>query len=80
MKRRLREGTSFLVSTALGSVLLVAGIIMLVTPGPGILTIAAAIALLSRHHGWARSIRRRSWGRWESGSVELQHGDEQQRS
>jgi len=80
MKRILRKGSSFLISTALGSVLLVAGIVMLVTPGPGILSIAAAIALLSRHHGWARWIRRRSSGRWESGPVELQHGEDPERS
>jgi cation:H+ antiporter len=65
MKRILRESTSLLITTVAGSVLLVAGIVMLVTPGPGIVTIAAAIALLSRHHGWARTVRRRTSGRFE---------------
>jgi len=68
MKRILREGTSLLITTVLGAVLLAAGIVMLVTPGPGILTIAAAIALLSRHHGWARTVRRRASGRFEQAS------------
>jgi hypothetical protein len=66
MKRILREGTSLLITTVIGAGLLVAGIVMLVTPGPGIVTIAAGIALLSRHHGWARTVRRRASGRWES--------------
>jgi hypothetical protein len=68
MKRILREGTSLLITTVIGAVLLVAGIVMLVTPGPGIVTIAAAIALLSRHHGWARTVRRRASGRFERAS------------
>jgi hypothetical protein len=65
MKRILREGTSLLITTAIGVVLLAAGLVMLVTPGPGILTIAAGIALLSRHHGWARTVRRKASGRWQ---------------
>lgn len=64
MSRLLREGTSLIVTTVLGGVLLAAGIVMLVTPGPGILTIAAGVALLARHHGWARSLRDRARSRW----------------
>jgi uncharacterized protein (TIGR02611 family) len=80
MKRILREGTSLLITTTLGGVLLVAGIVMLVTPGPGLLTIAAAIALLSRHHGWARWVRR--WGstRWEAATAEPRHGEDPERT
>jgi uncharacterized protein (TIGR02611 family) len=64
MNRILRQGTSLLITTILGAVLLVAGIVMLVTPGPGILAIAGGIALLSRHHGWARAVRRWASDRW----------------
>lgn len=64
MSRLLREGTSLIVTTVLGGALLLAGIVMLVTPGPGILTIAAGVALLARHHGWARSMRDRAVARW----------------
>jgi drug/metabolite transporter (DMT)-like permease len=64
MSRLLREGTSLIVTTVLGSVLVVAGLVMLVTPGPGILAIAAGVALLSRHHHWARRLRDRVSARW----------------
>jgi hypothetical protein len=65
MKRILRDGTSLLITTVLGAVLLAAGVVMLLTPGPGILAIAGGIALLSRHHAWARTVRRRTLGRRE---------------
>jgi hypothetical protein len=70
MKRLLREGTSLILSTVIGGVLLAAGIVMLVTPGPGILAIAGGIALLSRHHGWARTVRRRVSSRWDGAGPE----------
>lgn len=43
-----------------GSTLLVAGTAMLVLPGPGILTIAAGIAVLSKDIAWARRLVERS--------------------
>jgi uncharacterized protein (TIGR02611 family) len=42
-----------------GFLLLLVGIIMLVTPGPGILAIAGGVALLSTEFEWARRIRDR---------------------
>lgn len=39
-----------------GSTLLVAGTAMLVLPGPGILTIAAGLALLEKDVAWARRV------------------------
>jgi hypothetical protein len=63
MSRLLREGTSLVITTVLGGVLVAAGIVMLVTPGPGILTIAAGVALLARHHDWARRLRDRAVAR-----------------
>ena len=44
---------------ASGWLLLAAGIVMLVTPGPGLLTIAAGLAVLGRHYRWARRLRER---------------------
>jgi len=41
--------------TVLGFGLLIAGIIMLVFPGPGILVIIAALAVLGSEYAWARS-------------------------
>lgn len=43
-----------IVKIAVGFVLLAAGIAMLVVPGPGWLTIAAALTILSTELPWAR--------------------------
>jgi len=45
-----------MVRIAGGSTLLVAGTAMLVLPGPGILTIAAGLALLEKDVAWARRV------------------------
>jgi len=48
-----------LVKVVGGFALLLLGVIMLVTPGPGILAIAGGIAMLSTEFEWARRIRDR---------------------
>jgi hypothetical protein len=48
-----------IVRIAGGSTLLVAGTAMLVLPGPGILTIAAGLALLEKDVAWARRVTER---------------------
>ncbi len=45
--------------TILGSALILAGIAMLLLPGPGLVTIAAGLLVLSREYAWAR--RRYEW-------------------
>jgi uncharacterized protein (TIGR02611 family) len=45
-----------------GFALLGVGVIMLVTPGPGILAIAGGIGLLSTEFEWARRVRDRVEG------------------
>jgi uncharacterized protein (TIGR02611 family) len=40
--------------TAAGFLTIVAGIIMLVAPGPGLLTIAGGLAILAKRYRWAR--------------------------
>jgi uncharacterized protein (TIGR02611 family) len=42
-----------------GFALLAVGVVMLVTPGPGILAIAGGIGLLSTEFEWARRLRDR---------------------
>jgi len=42
--------------TLIGGALLLAGVIMLITPGPGLLTIAAGLAVLGRKYKWARRL------------------------
>lgn len=43
-----------------GSVLLIAGLVMLILPGPGILLILLGLALLAREFGWARRLLERA--------------------
>jgi uncharacterized protein (TIGR02611 family) len=40
--------------TAAGFLTIIAGIIMLVAPGPGLLTIAGGLAILAKRYRWAR--------------------------
>ena len=53
-----------------GFALLGLGVVMLVTPGPGLLSIAAGVALLANDYDWARSWRDRLR---ESGHKLAQH-------
>lgn len=52
-----RTGRMVVIST-IGFALLAGGIVMLVTPGPGLLAVAAGLAVLSREFAWAARIRR----------------------
>jgi uncharacterized protein (TIGR02611 family) len=40
--------------TILGFVVLLGGLIMLVTPGPGLVAVAAGLAILATEYAWAR--------------------------
>lgn len=48
------------VTTAVGTVLVVMGIALLVLPGPGLLLIAAGLALLARNFTWAEHLLHRA--------------------
>jgi uncharacterized protein (TIGR02611 family) len=54
--RTLSRAAGAVATSILGAVLVAAGIVMLVTPGPGLLTIAAGLALLARTFPWARHL------------------------
>jgi hypothetical protein len=45
-----------------GGLLLASGVVMLVLPGPGLLTIAAGIAVLAAEFDWVRSLAVRTRG------------------
>ncbi|HVQ43954.1 MAG TPA: PGPGW domain-containing protein [Candidatus Saccharimonadia bacterium] len=45
-----------------GGVLVLAGLVMLVTPGPGLLAIAAGVALWAREYDWAKRLLERVRG------------------
>lgn len=52
----VRRATRMVATTVTGAVLLVAGLVMLVTPGPGLLAVAAGLAVLAREFAWARRL------------------------
>lgn len=47
----------------LGGILVLAGVIMLVIPGPGLLVIAAGLALLATEFEWARRLMEKAKAR-----------------
>lgn len=51
--------------SVIGFALLLAGGIMLVTPGPGLLTIAGGLALLGTEYHWAKRLLRWFRGQFE---------------
>jgi uncharacterized protein (TIGR02611 family) len=52
------------VITVVGGLVALAGVVMLLTPGPGLVTLAAGLAILATEYAWAkralRDVRRRS--------------------
>lgn len=59
-RNKAMSATTKLVVTAVGTAVLCAGLIMMVTPGPGLLGIVAGLAILSTEWEWA--------DRWLSGA------------
>ena len=52
-RNRAMSATTKLVVTLVGSVVLAAGLVMMVTPGPGLLGIVAGLAILATEWDWA---------------------------
>ena len=61
--RIVRRATSILAVSVIGTLLIVAGLVMLVTPGPGLLAIIAGLAVWSREFRWARRLLDRAKAR-----------------
>jgi drug/metabolite transporter (DMT)-like permease len=61
--RIIWRGTRVVAETVVGYLLLLAGVVMLVTPGPGVVAIIAGLAVLSRHYHWAEHLKRASLAR-----------------
>jgi uncharacterized protein (TIGR02611 family) len=57
---RLPHPVRVVVITVFGGVLVLAGLAMLVLPGPGLLVIIAGLAVLATEFVWARSILERT--------------------
>lgn len=74
LKRRpWLHGTYKVILTILGVLVILAGIIMLVTPGPGWLAIFLGLAILGTEYHWARRLLgwlrqklARFWERWQA--------------
>ena len=68
-----RRGFRRVVQIVLGVLLVVAGIVMLVIPGPGIVTILVGLNLIQPDNALVRYIRRRVPGIPEDGSVPMRY-------
>lgn len=55
--------SSIVAVSVIGTVLVVAGVVMLITPGPGVLAIIAGLAVWSREFRWARGLLDRARAR-----------------
>jgi hypothetical protein len=51
------EQAGRLAKIVIGFTLLILGVVMLITPGPGLITIALGLALLGAEFVWARRLR-----------------------
>lgn len=47
------------VVTLIGSLVVVAGVVMLLTPGPGLIGVAAGLAILATEYAWAERLLHR---------------------
>lgn len=59
MKRILVRASRLVAVSTAGSVLLGAGVVLLFTPGPGLLLLIAGMAVLATEFAWARHLRDR---------------------
>ncbi len=57
VREKLTSGSRVVADTVLGYALVAAGLVMLITPGPGLLALVAGLAMLSRHYTWATRVR-----------------------
>lgn len=56
LMRRLQVWFNRTGSESLGWLMIVAGIFMMLLPGPGMLSVVAGVALLARHYAWADAV------------------------
>ena len=68
-----RRGIRRIAQIVVGVLLVVAGIVMLVIPGPGIVTILVGLNLIQPDNAMVRYIRRRVPGIPEDGSVPMRY-------
>lgn len=71
--RRMQLAARRLVVTVIGGAVLTAGLVMIVTPGPGLLGIVAGLAILATEYTWAKRAHRWSRERWRSTVESTKH-------
>jgi UPF0716 family protein affecting phage T7 exclusion len=59
------------VETVIGWLLIAAGLVMLVTPGPGLVALLAGLAILARHYRWAEWVKVRTLTRAHDSATQL---------
>lgn len=69
--RFLLHGSRMVADTVVGYVLVTAGVVMLLTPGPGLVAIVAGLAVLGRHYRWAAWLRATALGRIRDAGTRL---------
>lgn len=72
MTRFIRRSARILAVSTVGTVLLVLGVIMLVTPGPGLLMIGLSVLVFSLEFAWAGRLRDRARG-WLGDTLPARH-------
>jgi uncharacterized protein (TIGR02611 family) len=69
----LRSGKRIAV-TVVGVVLLAGGLVMMVTPGPGLVAIIAGLAVLATEYAWARRALEKARERGKSAAGAVRRG------
>lgn len=62
MRRFLLRGSRVVLHSVVGGVLVAAGLVMLLTPGPGLLVLIVGLAVLAREYAWAGRMQGRVVG------------------
>ncbi|MEI6581712.1 MAG: PGPGW domain-containing protein [bacterium] len=63
----IKRHTKRALVTLLGLVIILAGIVMLVTPGPGLLTIIIGLTVLATEYVWAHHLLQKAKDHYEAG-------------
>jgi hypothetical protein len=69
MRRFLLRGSRVVLHSVVGGVLVAAGLVMPLTPGPGLVLLVVGLAVLAREYAWAGRMQGRVLGRFRDAST-----------
>jgi hypothetical protein len=69
MRRFLLRGSRVVLHSVVGGALVAAGLVMLLSPGPGLLFLVVGLAVLAREYAWAGRMQGRVLGRFRDAST-----------